>query len=45
LRLPLDRLAADVNAVRRTTERPGLDLTVAQGLRGWLWPWETDPSW
>jgi hypothetical protein len=45
LLLLLDRLGQDVNAVHRASEPPGLDLTVAQGLRGWLWPWERDPSW
>jgi hypothetical protein len=40
----LDQLGRDVSAVYRAPAGP-LDLTVVQGLRGWLWPWEVDPSW
>jgi len=41
----LGQLDRDVTAVHRASEPPGLDLGVAAGLRGWVWPWETDPSW
>jgi hypothetical protein len=42
----LGQLDRDVTTVQRAaSEAQGPDLTVAQGLRGWLYPWETDPSW
>lgn len=41
----LDQLGRDVNAVSRASEPPGMDLTVAQSMRGWLWDWERDPTW
>jgi hypothetical protein len=41
----LGQLDRDVAAVHRASEPPGLDLTVAQSMRGWLWDWERDPSW
>jgi hypothetical protein len=35
----LDRLGEDVTTIQRASEPPGLDLTVAQSMRG-LYPWE-----
>jgi len=40
----LDQLGADVTAVNRAAEVPQ-QLTVAQGLRGWLYDWDRDPTW
>jgi hypothetical protein len=40
----LDQLAADLAVVSQATAGPP-DLTIVQGLRGWLLPWEVDPSW
>jgi hypothetical protein len=39
----LDMLGRDVSSIYRATAGP--DLTIAQGLRGFSYPWETDPSW
>jgi hypothetical protein len=41
----LGQLDRDATTVRRASEPPGLDLTVAQSMRGWLWPWEVDRKW
>jgi hypothetical protein len=41
----LDALGADVNALHRASETPVPNFGVAQGLRGFRYPWEEDPSW
>jgi hypothetical protein len=41
----LDQLGRDVTTINRATERPGPDFGVAQGLRGFAYPWEDDPEW
>jgi hypothetical protein len=40
----LDTLGRDVSTLHRASAGPQ-ELTVAQGLRGWIWPWEVDPTW
>jgi hypothetical protein len=40
----LGTLERDVAAIYRASAGPQ-DLTVAQGLRGFLFPWEVDPTW
>jgi hypothetical protein len=40
----LDQLGADVSALYRATAGPE-DTNVARGLRGFSYPWETDPTW
>jgi hypothetical protein len=41
----LDRLGGDVNALYRASSGGPQELTIVQGLRGWLYDWETGAKW
>jgi hypothetical protein len=41
----LDQLGEDVSTLYRASERPVPNFGVARGLRGFSFPWETDPTW